>query len=136
MRVTGYDADSDRFGDVDDVAVEIFDPVTGGIVAGWSLEKLANCWNAKHANALYIKCEKDASADIPRWRYAHDWLTGTGTDVWRLLRAIDSGLVFYDPADSIYADGKAKVRSQWRINSRDLPEAMKRLYARSETVTL
>ena len=136
MRVSGYDRGSDSFGDVIEVGVEIFDPATGDIVAGWSLEKLANCWNAKHANALYIKCKKKATNDIPLWRYANDWLTGMGTDVWRLLRAIDGGLVFYDPADTIYADGGTKVRSQWRINVRDLPEAMERLYARSETVTL
>lgn len=56
--------------------------------------------------------------------------------MWKLLRAIASGLVFYDPADTIYADGRPKVRSQWRINARDLPGAMKLLYAQSETVTV
>ncbi len=44
--------------------------------------------------------------------------------------------MFYDPADTIYADGTPKVRSQWRINASQLPQAMKALYASSETVTV
>ncbi|AKM09416.1 hypothetical protein GGR19_003714 [Croceicoccus naphthovorans] len=101
------------------------------------LEKLANCWNAKHANALYITFDKrDGEDDVTEYRYADQWLQGRGTDVWRLLRAIDRGIVFYDPADTIYADGRPKVRSQWRVNSAKLPEAMQLLYAESEVVTV
>ena len=137
LRVTGYDRDEDQFGDAVQIAVELFHSETDEIVASWSLEKLANCWNAKHANALYITFEsRDGSNGVIEYRYSDRWVTGTGTDIWKLLRAIDSGLVFYDPADTIYADGKPKVRSQWRINSRDLPRAMEALYASSEIVTV
>jgi hypothetical protein len=44
--------------------------------------------------------------------------------------------VFYDPADTIYADNRAKVRPQWRINSSQLPQAMALLYAEATTVTV
>jgi hypothetical protein len=136
MRVRGYDPASDSFSDASEIAVELVHHETGEIAAGWSLEKLANCWNAKHANALYIAHERRDADGLAEYRYEPRWLIGKGTDVWRLLRAIDRGMVFYDPADSIYADGRPKVRSQWRINSRDLPAAMGLLYAASETVTV
>lgn len=137
LRVAGYDPEADRFGEPEAVAVELFDPDSNEVVAGWSLEKLANCWNAKHANALYIAFEaQDGENGLKRYRYASSWAQGRGTDVFRLLRAINAGTVFYDPADTIYGDGRPKVRSQWRINSRDLPAAMDVLYAESSIVTV
>lgn len=134
MRVAGYDAANDTFGDPASVGVELFDPASGEIAAGWSLDKLANCWNAKHANALYIRAERQEGTRGYEYRYADVYLTGTGTDVWKLLRAIARGLVFYDPADTVYADGTPKVRSQWRINVTELPQAMAALYASSAIV--
>lgn len=135
LTVRGYDAQADTF--AEDVAVELIEAETGEVVAGWSLEKLANCWNAKHANALYIAVEgRDGDDGLKEYRYADRWLQGRGTEVGRLVRAIHAGLVFYDPADTIYADGKPKVRSQWRINTRDLPRAMAVLYAESSTETV
>lgn len=131
LRVRGYSPASDTFEDVAGIAVELVHHETGEIAAGWSLDKMANCWNAKHANALYIGFESREGTGGTEYHYAQSWLVGRGTDVWRLLRAIAAGTIFYDPADSIYADGKAKVRSQWRINSRDLPAAMRLLYAAS-----
>lgn len=137
MRVRGYDRLEDRFGDPAEIVVELIHGDSGEVAAGWSLEKLGNCWNAKHANALYIALEKrNADDGLAEYRYASRWLIGRGTDVWRLLRAIDRGTVFYDPADSIYSDGRSKVRSQWRINASDLPAAMTSLYAASEIVTV
>lgn len=137
LRVTGYDRENDSFGEASEVAVELFHHDTGEIAAGWSLEKLANCWNAKHANALYITFSSRTGPDgMTEYAYAPRWVQGRGTDVWRLLRAIDCGIVFYDPADTIYADKGPKVRSQWRVNSRQLPEAMTLLYAGSSEITV
>lgn len=136
MRVTGYDRENDTFGDVAGVAVELYQHQTGEIAAGWSLEKLANSWNAKHANALYISFAAQAGENGAEYRYAPRWVQGRGTDVWRLLRAIDRGIVFYDPADTIYADNKAKVRPQWRLNSSQLEAAMQLLYAETTVITV
>jgi hypothetical protein len=136
LRVRGYDRQNDRFEDPESVSVVLVHVETGELVASWSLEKMANCWNAKHANALYISFDRRPGDGIAEYRYRPSWLIGRGTDVWRLLRAIDRGVIFYDPADSIYPDGKPKNRPQWRINARDLPEAMRTLYASAETVTV
>lgn len=136
MQVAGLDPEDGSFAAPEDVGVELVNPDTGEVAAGWSLSKLANCWNAKHANALYIKSERREGSEGNEYRYADSFVTGTGTDVWKLLRAIARGLVFYDPADTIYADGKPKVRSQWRINVSSLPDAMASLYSSSRIVTV
>jgi hypothetical protein len=130
LRVKGYDASSDSFYANARIAVEMTDPAAGGeVVASWSLERLANSWNAKHASALYIFAEARESEQGAEYRYASEALVGEGTDVFRLLRAIHSGLVYYDPADSTYANGDQKVRPQWRMSSANLELAMARLYS-------
>lgn len=135
--VRGYDRAEDAFSDAAEVAVELRHHETRELAAAWSLEKLANCWNAKHANALYISFESQPdAAGMAQYRYSPSWVQGRGTDVWRLLRAIDRGIVFYDPADTIYADGRTKVRPQWRVNARRLQEAMGVLYSETSVVTV
>ena len=70
------------------------------------------------------------------YSYGPAILVGQGTDIWRLLRAIHSGAVYYDPADSIYPDGQAKVRPQWRINTKGLKTALEPLYRTVEEIDL
>ena len=136
LEVAGYDETADAFAGPDEVAVRLRHPATGEIAASWSLNRLADCWNRKHASAAYIPCERRDADDGYEYQYAPRIFLGEGTDVWRLLRAIHAGVVFYDPADSIYADGRAKVRSQWRINASSLLPAMQRLYANASVVDL
>lgn len=129
LRVRGYDAHLDTFDADAGIAVELFDPVSGDIVSSWSLERLANSWNAKHASALYVRAESIEIEGRTHYRFNNTVLIGEGTDVFRLIRAIHDGLVYYDPADSIYANGQQKVRPQWRISSSGLEQGMRRLYA-------
>ncbi len=136
LEVRGYDKISDKFGEPTDVAVVLVNPNTADLAASWSLERLANCWNAKHASAAYIRYDDRMAGAGREYSYDRTILVGQGTDVWRLLRAIQRGLVFYDPADTIYATGKAKVRSQWRVNAATLGETMKTLYADTQKITV
>jgi hypothetical protein len=137
LRVRGYGPGADSFDANDGIAVEMIDAASDGeVVASWSLERLANSWNAKHASALYIFADARESAAGAEYRYASEALVGEGTDVFRLLRAIHSGLVYYDPADSIYASGDQKVRPQWRMSSSGLEHAMASLYASVRRVVL
>jgi len=137
MRVRGYDPVSDSFDGAAGIAVELFDPTLGEVAASWSLERLANCWNAKHASAMYVPAEaRQLSDGETEYSFGREVLVGEGTDVFRLLRAIHDGLVWYDPADSIYADGTPKVRSQWRTGSRSLEQTMRRLYSEVKLMTV
>lgn len=132
LEVAGYDRTTDAFaGNPSDIRVEITSGENRQLIAGWSLEKLANSWNSKHALAAYVPAEfrKDPEGEGDQYRFNGPWFMCEGTDVWRLLRAIDSGLVYYDPAHTIYADGTAKVRPQWRIGTSRLEAALRQLYA-------
>lgn len=135
LRVKGYVSSEDRFEDAENVRVELVNEDTQEFAAGWSIQKLANSWNAKHANALYIGfVSREGINGVAEYKYADQWLIGRGTDVWKLLRAIARGVVYYDPADAIYQNNKAKVRPQWRINASNLAEGMKHLYTEVEVV--
>jgi len=136
LRVNGYDAAADTFDADAGIAVEMIDPATGDIVASWSLERLANSWNAKHASALYIFAEARETAAGVQYRYAPEALVGEGTEVFRLLRAIHAGLIYYDPADSLYANGEPKVRPQWRMSSANLERTTGKLYTRVTRIPL
>ena len=141
LRVSGYDPETGSFVDEpDNVCVELALTSTGEIVAAWSLAHLANAWNNKHASAAYVPSSKRAAfagADDDReYKFGPSILVGQGTDVWKLLKAIHAGVVYYDPADSIYADNTAKVRPQWRINANRLKEALTPLYNSVEEIDL
>lgn len=82
--------------------------------------------------------ERDAHdaerGELSEYRFGPHVLVGEGTDVFRLIRAIHDGVVWYDPADSIYADNRAKVRPQWRTSAGKLRVTMQRLYGTSSVV--
>ena len=55
--------------------------------ASWSLERLANCWNAKHASAMYVSADaRETQQGDAEYRFGDEVLIGEGTDVFRLLR--------------------------------------------------
>lgn len=138
LKVYGLDPQTHEFHDnPEEVYVGLFDPKSETLIGGWSLEKLANSWNTKHALAAYVPAELRKHPDNGNDQYCFKapWFMCEGTDVWRLIKAIASGLVYYDPAHTIYADGSAKVRPQWRIGTSRLEAALKELYVRVSTVS-
>jgi hypothetical protein len=138
LRVSGYDEERDTFAvNPDDIRVQQFSAESGQTLSSWSLEKLAECWNAKHALAVYVAAEKDEQgvATADRYRFLAPFYMCEGTDVWRLLRAIAKGDIYYDPAHTIYADGEAKVRPQWRVGTRRFEQTLSRLYKRVRAVS-
>ena len=141
LRVMGYDAFSDSFApDTAEIMVAVIDELSGDILSGWTFKKLADGWNKKHASAAYVAREKRPHAGGGEhdadYLYLEDVFVCEGTDVWRLLRAIHSGVVYFDPAHTIYANGQAKVRPQWRINTNRLHECLSRLYRQVRLVSV
>ncbi|VVS96139.1 MvaI/BcnI family restriction endonuclease [Erythrobacter sp. EC-HK427] len=116
----------------------------GRLAAGWSLERMLNCWSAKHNEAVYVPATKTDCTD-PR-------LTGTGhrylvefarqimwcreTSAERLFEALYNGTLFLDPAPKYCPDnpGLNKRRSQWRVN--DIAAAARDLYKDVRKITL
>ena len=73
--------------------------------------------------------------DDDAYRFHSPWYLCEGTDVFRLLRAIASGDVYYDPAHTIYATGEQKVRPQWRLNTTRFETTLRLLYRQVEAVS-
>lgn len=112
----------------------------GYVAAGWSLERLMNNWGVKHNEVVYLSASKsDNSSEeemaagfvftvkfAPRVHWCRD------TSAERLLDAINTGVIFLDPAPKFVPGNpsKNKRRAQWRVN--DISEAVKKLYERTE----
>ncbi|RJG05855.1 hypothetical protein D3870_07345 [Noviherbaspirillum cavernae] len=109
---------------------------SGEVAAGWSIERLMNCWGAKHNEAVYISATKKANSDedLRALGYEHI-VTFAPTVMWcrttsmeRLLNAINDGVIFLDPAPKFHPTDPSqnKRRAQWRVN--DITKAAPALY--------
>lgn len=106
------------------------------IAAGWSLSRLMNNWGAKHNEAVYISASKsdNTNADQVAEGYAYEvtfepkviWCKETSAE--RLLKAINDGWIFLDPAPKLVPSdpSKNKRRAQWRVN--DITKTVHALY--------
>ncbi|NEX62471.1 MvaI/BcnI family restriction endonuclease [Noviherbaspirillum galbum] len=107
------------------------------VAASWSLERLMNCWGAKHNEVVYIPAEKLPNSDVATRELGYVYTVTFGTKVmWcrdtsaeRLLQAINDGVIFLDPAPKLHATdhGQNKRRAQWRVN--DITKAAQALYS-------
>lgn len=121
---------------IDTVEV-ILEDKEGNVAAGWSLERLMNCWGAKHNEAVYIEAEKRAMRDEARLAEGYVYEVEFGrrvmwckeTSAERMLSAINDGVIFLDPAPKYCESdpGKSKRRAQWRVN--DIHKAAASLYS-------
>jgi hypothetical protein len=135
----GYDPASGEFvGNTDEIGVAMIVPGQEIAVARWSLSCLASSWTEKHASAIYVSVKKRGVSGAEKTEREYSFgptaLVGQGTDVWKLLKAIQAGIVYYDPADAIYADGKPKNRPQWRMRTSGLEGSMRSLYNHVEVM--
>ena len=103
------------------------------IAAEWSFAALMSLWNRKHAQAVYVPAETRVIFGL-QYRYGSNVRLGEGTDFNRLLKAIASGLVYYDPGVKLESASSrtpvTKRRSQFRVRSVDISA----LYTRMDQV--
>lgn len=108
----------------------------GTLTAGWSLERLLNCWSAKHNEAVYIPAVKTVCTDTELLdqgykfsvEFSEDIMWCRETSAEQLFEALYNGTLFLDPAPK-YCPGQPhlnKRRSQWRVN--DIRAAAQDLY--------
>jgi hypothetical protein len=106
------------------------------VVAGWSYERLMNCWGAKHNEVVYIPASKKVNTNQEKHAEGYEfevtfgenimWCKHTSAD--QLFKAIHEGTIFLDPAPKLHATDPSqnKRRSQWRVN--DIAKAATTLY--------
>ena len=131
MQLTGYSE-----GRITDAAgsVVLVD-VKGEVAASWSFTKILEHWTHKHAKAVYVPSN---TRKEPSWqyRYGHKVRLAQKTDALRLLNAMASGAVYYDPGIKLENASSekplTKKRSQFRVASKDIAA----LYETHETVEL
>lgn len=138
-----YDPSTPLTGKLDAVDVALIDQ-ENEIAASWSLERLMNCWGAKHNEVVYIRAAKVANSNLDEVALGHEhvvsfdphvmWCRNTSAE--RLLSAINDGTIFLDPAPKLHATdpSKNKRRAQWRVN--DITKAAKVLYSEVEFKTI
>lgn len=107
------------------------------VTAGWSYERLMNCWGAKHNEVVYIPASKQENSNEEKHKEGYEfevtfgetimWCKNTTAD--QLFKAIHEGTIFLDPAPKLHATDPSqnKRRSQWRVN--DIAKAANTLYA-------
>jgi hypothetical protein len=136
MQVFPYDRTAALTSRLDRIDVALV-AANGAVAASWSLQRLMNCWGAKHNEVVYITATKAPNPDSAGVAagYEHHvtfgqtvmWCRDTTTE--RLLQAIEDGVIYLDPAPKLHATdaSKNKRRAQWRVN--DITKAARSLYA-------
>ena len=143
MQVFPYDRTTPLTPKLDRIDVALV-AANGAVAASWSLQRLMNCWGAKHNEVVYIPATKVANPNAAECSegYEHHVTFGQ-TVMWcrdttaeRLLQAIEDGVIFLDPAPKLHATNasKNKRRAQWRVN--DITKAARSLYAVVEMKTV
>lgn len=126
LKIMNHDRSSSLAASADrDVHLGLFDDA-GHFAAGWSLERILNCWTSKHNETLYIPATK-SQCDDPELKAAGYqnmvefsdrvlWCRQTSAE--RLFAALYNGTLFLDPAPKYCPENPRfnKRRSQWRVN--------------------
>ena len=144
LRVMNHDRGTSLAASADkDVHLGLFDE-KGTLAAGWSLERVLNCWTSKHNETVYIPAVKGTCDDAELVAAGHRhivefsdrvlWCRQTSAE--QLFEALYNGTLFLDPAPKYCPQHPElnKRRSQWRVN--DIAQAARDLYAEVRSVSL
>ena len=136
LRIVNHERGAPLAASVDDDVHVGLVAMDGTLAAGWSLERLLNCWSAKHNEVVYVPATKTVCTDdglldagykfTVRFSDRVMWCRDTSAE--QLFEALYNGTLFLDPAPKFCPGQPAlnKRRSQWRVN--DIAVAAKDLY--------
>lgn len=130
MQLVGYDSTNSKITDASGAIALVSD--TGEVAATWAFSGLLAHWSRKHTRAAYVPSMRRTE---PHWQYAFGARVRLAqrTDGLRLLAALASGAVYYDPGiklEQASTKPEVKRRSQFRIASKSIAA----LYEAMETV--
>lgn len=95
----------------------------GEIAASWNFQGLMEHWARKHAHAAYVPSML-RKEPIQQYCYSRNIRLASQPDFMLVLRALETGVIYYDPGiklENASAErSRLKKRSQFRIKSRDL----------------
>ena len=132
LTLQGFDMLTGRITDLDGGIVLL--SRNDEVAALWSFTDIMKHWNRKHAQAAYIP--SIFQTPPPKYAYGPKVLLCEHTDFILFLKAVATGVIYYDPAIKIEgASGKTPVikrRSQFRIKHSQLTE----MYHQHEVVSL
>ena len=124
LRLDGYDSSANHgagaITDVANGAVVLVDRA-GNPAALWHFSGLMSHWNRKHAKCVYVQSQtrKEPSK---QYMYGSRLELGTDTRFGLFLKAINDGVIYFDPASKVEGNSslrpKTKARNQFRIGSR------------------
>jgi hypothetical protein len=91
----------------------------GFVAAGWSLERLMNNWGVKHNEVIYIPAEKTVNLNVDEVAAGFEYqVTFSPEVIWcretsaeHLLKAINSGVIYLDPAPKFVLARHQKINA-------------------------
>lgn len=121
LELVGYNRD---LGEIESDGYVALVSENGELASGWSFGKLLTHWQKKHAFTAYVPTIYGQYQ--PRmFMYGDKVHLGSITKFELFLKAISEGKVIYDPGIKLEkqdsGNWKAKARSQFRVNFKDLP---------------
>ena len=139
--LVGYDSFKSRPSDFTDIFVGLYRVDDNKLVSSWSGNKLMEHWNKKHSEAFYVEYESksvinDYGKNVLLYRYNGKSIYCRGTNITNFFKALEKNIVYYDPADEIYPNGKEKQRSQWRVSVPMFLKNMNILYDDTQIINL
>lgn len=119
LALQGWDGTSARISD-DRGGIALLDE-SGNVAAIWHFTGLISHWAKKHDRAVYVPsmCARDPL----RYCYGDLVRIGEGADFLLVLRALSTGVVYYDPGiklEDASTSPRLKRRSQFRVRSTDV----------------
>jgi hypothetical protein len=133
MKLSGYDEATGRITDASGAVALVSD--AGEVAAAWNFSGLLEHWSRKHAKAVYVPSQNRREPAL-QYCYGDKVRLAQRTDSLRLLQALFSGAVYYDPGIKLENASTSKPthkrRSQFRVASKNIPA----LYETVEVVKL
>jgi len=107
-------------------SVDLIEVGSGALLEQWSGHRLSQHWLYKQNLAFYVAGIRNKNTNTVVFT---DYFRCEGTSPVRLMKALQDGKIYYDPAHTLKTQD-LKTRSQWRVSTakKSLPSLLQELY--------